>query len=255
MPRWIVINEDGTWNGRSDISPTNVLLFHNACVDAGHVSLYFAGPGDEDENGFFGHLMGGAFGAGCQEICDNSLAAFKAVYQEGDRIAFSAFSRGGSNARSIASTLAKQGYDIDTLFIWETVHAQLPIGRWQQTSLFRDLHVSPKVKRAFHALSLDEDRDAFAPNLMEPRDGITQMVFRGNHADVGGGYQKRGFADISLHWMAENARSGGLEIDPASLPELGSSPSVLHREDWKGSRSKRVFPPHVEFYDGMTRAE
>ncbi len=237
--RWLIYNFDGTWNGRTDISATNVLRFHNALSGDGRVSFYYAGPGDEDENGLLGRFLGGMFGFGCYSIRDAAIAAFDAIYCDGDRIAVTGFSRGAAIARMFASELAKQGYDIDFLGVWDTVFARLPFGRFQKQALFGDLHVSPRVKRAFHALALNEDREAFAPNLIKPRDGIEQVWFTGNHADIGGGYGQRGYADITLNWMVEKANECGLHVHaPLSEP----SPCTQHREDWKGPRSPRDVP-------------
>lgn len=246
--RWLVFNFDGTLNGRTDISATNVLRFHNALSGGGQISFYYAGPGDEDENGFFGRFLGGTFGLGCYSIRDTALEAFDAIYRDGDNIAVTGFSRGAAIARMFTAELAKQGYGIDFLGVWDTVFARLPFGRFQKQALFGDLHVSPNVKCAFHALALNEDRQAFAPNLMEPRDGIEQVWFTGNHADIGGGYEQRGYADITLKWMCEKANECYLNVEP---PISEPSPCTQHREDWRGRRSPRHVPVDAVMYESV----
>ena len=246
--RWLIYNFDGTYNGRTDISATNVLRFHNALSGDRQVSFYYAGPGDEDENGLLGRFLGGTFGLGCYSIRDTALHAFDAIYCDGDRIAVTGFSRGAAIARMFAAELAKQGYDIDFLGVWDTVFARLPFGRFQKQALFGDLHVSPKVKRAFHALALNEDREAFAPNLMKPRAGIEQVWFPGNHADIGGGYEQRGYADVTLKWMCEAAQGCGLDT---GIPVSEPSPCTQHKEDWKGPRSPREIPVDAVMFESV----
>ncbi|MBT6095465.1 MAG: hypothetical protein HOH04_11330, partial [Rhodospirillaceae bacterium] len=45
----------------------------------------------------------------------------------------------------------------------------------------------------------------FINNLMEPREGIVQEWFKGNHADIGGGYEKAGLPDVALQWMIDQS--------------------------------------------------
>lgn len=239
MHRFQVINCDGTRNGRDDESPTNVLRFHRLVAEP-HVSHYFAGPGNEDENNWLNEIAGAAFGVGSDEICDRAYNALSASYRPGDRVGLSGFSRGATNARRIASRVARDGVNGHSpdvyLFVWDTVAAFLPFGPGQQGTLFHDLHMHPKVIQARHAVALDEDRAAFAPNLMNKRDGVVETWFPGNHADVGGGYKDRGLADITLRWMIEQAKECGLTFEPLSDPAIPGQP---HREDFPLRRETR----------------
>lgn len=70
------------------------------------------------------------------------------------------------------------------------------------------------VRRASHALALDEERGPFSPLLWKeppaPATGaqrVEQVWFPGVHSDIGGGYPKQGLSMITLQWMMERARA------------------------------------------------
>ena len=85
--------------------------------------------------------------------------------------------------------------------------------------MFHDLHVSPKVEAAYHAVALDEDRSAFAPNLMNHREGVTEMWFKGVHCDIGGGFEDSRLSDVVLDWMIANAKNHGIIADVETHPD------------------------------------
>ena len=100
------------------------------------------------------------------------------------------------------------------------------------------------VKRACHALSLDDERTTFHPVLWDespvpapgggnpqpinpthyPRltkdEKLTQVWFAGVHANVGGGYPDDSLAGVSLNWMIEEAEECGLQFKPDVLALL-----------------------------------
>lgn len=95
---------------------------------------------------------------------------------------------------------------------------------------FYDNRLSPRVRYARHAISIDEDRATFqrvpwgtigVPN--EPdENGINwfeQVWFAGNHSDVGGSYSENDarLSDIALDWMVVAAARIGLKYDPLYL--------------------------------------
>lgn len=134
------------------------------------------------------------------------------------------------------------------LGVWDTVGA-LGIPSWFPLSdladrkyQFHDLSLSPLVKSARHAVSIDERRVDYAPTLWDniadlnraigvdpsdPRAPYQQKWFPGNHGSVGGGGDRRGLSDQALEWIWDGARTAGLEFDtsPTSrLYELRPSP-------------------------------
>ena len=144
---------------------------------------------------------------------------------------------------------------IDFLGVWDTVGA-LGVPTTILGSLtgqkysFHDTEPSKSVKRAFHALAIDEHRDEFAPTLWTGKvpDGATieQMWFTGAHSDVGGGYRNRRLADIPLTWMADKAKDAGLVFDDNMLPEINEdthlSPYHESRQGW--SLKDRMTPTY-----------
>lgn len=204
--RTLFFNFDGTDNGRDDEVPTNILRLHRGLNASDQVSFYFEGPGNEgDDTGIFEELIGKAFGYGSDVIRDAAISVLEAVYRPGDRIAVTGFSRGAAVARTFCNALSERGvngHKVTVAFLgcFDTVGAYLPFGPSQQ-GLFHDLHVSPIVERAAHAVAIHEDRAAFEPNLMNWRDGIVEAWFPGVHCDVGGGFEDGGLSDAVLEWM------------------------------------------------------
>ena len=236
--RTLIFCFDGTWNGRDDDVPTNILRLHLGMDFPNQISFYFPGPGNEDENGFFMELLGGAFGLGSDGIRDQGLAVLKAAYQPGDRIAVLGFSRGAAIARMFCASIAEDGVgefmpEIEFLGCFDTVGAYLPIGPSQQ-GLFHDLHVSSKVKSGYHAVAMDEDRAAFIPNLMNQRQGIIEVWFPGCHCDVGGGLEETGHSDTVLNWMIDVLSAHGVFTDIPTFPNpdapLGYAEGHYRRE-------------------------
>lgn len=214
--RSILVCLDGTWNGRDDDVPTNILKIHEAAglTAPETISLYFEGPGNDSK--WLTKIFGGAFGAGSMDIRDQAYSALASVYQPDDKIVIIGFSRGAAIARLLCSKIHKWGINdhypsISFLGCFDTVGAFLPVGHFQQGALFHDLHVSPGVKRAFHAVALDENRLSFEPNLMNHRQGIAEVWFPGGHSDIGGGNTSAGLSDIALEWMLEKMTKCGLE--------------------------------------------
>jgi uncharacterized protein (DUF2235 family) len=123
---------------------------------------------------------------------------------------------------------------IKCLGVWDTVGALgFPLRALRQLNDdrygFHDTKLSRIVENAFHAVALDEHREAFKPALWGPIDPsdagqtIQQTWFTGDHADVGGGHEDdRKLADITLRWMQECAESAGLGTKhPSGSTPLG----------------------------------
>jgi len=243
MPRIHILNCDGTRNGRDDEFPTNIRLFHKALVDIdGQLPYYFEGPGN-DESNFIQKFIGGGFGLGCKSIRDMAYNSVAATYQFGDIILGTGFSRGGLVIRTVFDKISKEGingFEPELhLICLDTVCSEFPFGKYQQEPLFGDLHISPKVKNAFHILSSGENRKAFRPVLMNGRDGVEEVWIEGdfNHSDIGGGYEYHGIADRTLRMMAEKATEFvGLTFNPFPAQQELNEP---HYEEGFLRREKR----------------
>ena len=73
------------------------------------------------------------------------------------------------------------------------------------------MKLGQKVRRAYHALAIDEHRKNFAPAIWDtstrlPDQIVEQRWFCGAHSNVGGGYRDRVLSDISFLWMCDKVR-------------------------------------------------
>jgi uncharacterized protein (DUF2235 family) len=91
---------------------------------------------------------------------------------------------------------------------------------------FHDTKLGPHIRSAYHALGLDERREAFQPTLFTQPDHnhtnpIEQVWFPGEHGDVGGGARTVGegipISDVTLNWMMGRARAHGLRLQGPEL--------------------------------------
>jgi uncharacterized protein (DUF2235 family) len=130
----------------------------------------------------------------------------------------------------VAATFRKQySYEprIHFIGVWDTVGALgIPLGVLSglnaQLYQFHDVTLSSFVDFAFHAVAIDEHRKPFAPTLWEQQEVaatagqiLRQMWFAGTHSNVGGGYADCGLSDTTFGWIADGAKSAGLELDDA----------------------------------------
>ncbi|GHB42019.1 hypothetical protein GCM10007094_34030 [Pseudovibrio japonicus] len=125
--------------------------------------------------------------------------------------------------------------EIEFLGVWDTVAALgLP---WKPLSAavnkipgfkheFHDLTLPPSVKNAYHALSIDDEREVFHPVLWNeataPNQIMQQTWFAGVHTDVGGGYADARLSDITFKWMLKHAERSGLRIHGGSRKVLSA---------------------------------
>ena len=118
---------------------------------------------------------------------------------------------------------------IDLVGVWDTVAAyggpiiEMVRGfdRWVWPLSMPDYKLSDSVRRARHALSLDEEREAFLPLPWDEvgsdrPERIRQVWFAGVHSDVGGGYADDALSSIALAWMLDEAKAAGLVFLPAA---------------------------------------
>lgn len=146
---------------------------------------------------------------------------------------------------------------IEAVAVWDTVGALgIPIFTAQHVALdvfqFADKTLSPNVHYARHAIAIDELREDFAPTLWNADPRITQVLFPGAHADVGGGYptqnDESGLSDGALLWMT--AELSGLGVKFLATPTIAPNPDAAGKAHWPWSsllwqllpRAPRSFP-------------
>ena len=138
--------------------------------------------------------------------------------------------------RAENSVVGDSEIPISFLGVWDTVGSLgIPLRglRWitKRDYQFHDTELSGSVKRAYHALAIDERRGPFEPTLWDykPKPGqiVKQVWFAGVHSDVGGGYTKGGLSDIALGWMIEGAKEAGLAFDAEVVEKHPLKPNPL----------------------------
>lgn len=133
--------------------------------------------------------------------------------------------------------------------VWDTVGALgVPFGHIPLISRsnygFLDTDLMIENDRAFHALAIDEHREAFAPTLWAktvavnaapgdsppPRtiEQVEQRWFIGAHADVGGGYEDGILAQIPLNWLMAKAAAHGLTFKDSVVLDGTESEGSIH---------------------------
>jgi uncharacterized protein (DUF2235 family) len=146
--------------------------------------------------------------------------------------AFDAY-RNKDKRQATLATLGAYGLvpaNLTMVGVWDTVGALgIPAILGAVSPLlygFLDTSLSPIVKNAYHAVSIDERREEFPSTLWTslPIQGQTleQVYFCGVHCDVGGGYPDdegtgTALSDITLSWMIAKAQALGLVFDPGVL--------------------------------------
>lgn len=127
--------------------------------------------------------------------------------------------------------------------VWDTVGALgVPkrysfANKFNKKFSFHDIHLTPMVLSARHALAIDETREDFEPSLWQGLDELNrkrgknpddndapylQKWFPGVHCAVGGGGDDRGLSDETLEWIWDGARQNGLEFDTSPSSKIYS---------------------------------
>jgi uncharacterized protein (DUF2235 family) len=132
--------------------------------------------------------------------------------------------------------------------VWDTVRALGIPGSsglviWRHA--FHDATLNARVPYARQALSIDENRQIFVPELWDESEEspeakasgrIKQVWFPGVHEDVGGGFPETELSDLALEWMIKEATAVGhpLIVDMTRLKLRPSHEGIQHdhRTGW-----------------------
>ena len=142
-----------------------------------------------------------------------------------------------NNLKITKTEIKKREFRIRFLGLWDTVAAYgMPIeematgmSQWIWPWMLPDCFLDPRVERACHALSVDDERTTFHPTLWDERheaplapdenkrlflknERISQVWFPGVHSNVGGGYPDDLLAQIPLIWILSEAENAGLVL-------------------------------------------
>lgn len=207
------------------------------------IAFYYSGVGNSIENSPLLDGLGLATGLGADSIVDRAYLDIMRVYRPGDRIFIFGFSRGAAIARLLARAIDQKGaprklwslrlfgrhwtiwksdskqhdVPIDVLGCWDTVGAfgvaktiaGIDFGK---VNAFKDLSIPDNVRQAYHLVALDEQRDSFAPTLMDPDpltpERIIEVWFSGDHSNVGGSWATDKLSDVTLDFMLTRVSSG-----------------------------------------------
>jgi uncharacterized protein (DUF2235 family) len=141
-------------------------------------------------------------------IRDLALAAVREVYQTYDDKAARE-----AKAQAFRAQHGSEPTPPYFLGVWDTVRALGLQGAnifnfWRHR--FHDAFLNAGVDHGRQALSVDENRSAFRPELWDERGApagqITQLWFAGVHTDIGGGYGlRKGLTDHAMQWMVDQA--------------------------------------------------
>lgn len=239
--------------------PSQVVFYDPGVGTGGWEYVEGKKPGEESLKSLSDQLTG----SGLQNNVNDAYRFLMETFETGDRIFLFGFSRGAFTVRSLAGMLYKVGllppgndnlipyaaklYNIEgnvdiahgfrdtfsrrcavhVIGVWDTVSSLVMNAgkRWSSGAL------NPDVKHGYHALSIDEKRKDFPPCLwlddstdLARGQTVEQVWFAGVHSDVGGWYDERGLANISLHWMLKQAKAKGLKIDQARLEARTADP-------------------------------
>ena len=131
----------------------------------------------------------------------------------------------GVGAEIFRRMYSHEEIEVEFVGVWDTVGALgipidgLPVPFLDKYLGFHDTGLSSRVRAAYQALAIDEQRGPFTPTLWRQQEHVEdqtleQVWFAGVHSDVGGGYDDPSLAEIPLLWMVERARGHGLAFQP-----------------------------------------
>ena len=182
------------------------------------------------------------------------------VYEEGDTLYITGFSRGAACARKFACDIAKKGIKvkgrrariknprIELLGVFDTVSDQVGKNQISESSklhrlpssesLGEDGKIAANINKAVHLVALDDDRQfispmPFPPTLMGKEDRVEEVWFPGHHGDLGGWQVHTDLSDGALLYMKTQFEGAGLtfldseEVKPEAFvlpkPRFGSA--------------------------------
>jgi uncharacterized protein (DUF2235 family) len=169
----------------------------------------------------------------------------------------------GFLSRAPTSELVPAG--VEAVAVWDTVGALgIPDyarvegerrGQRLDAFQFANRKLGDKVRHGLHAVAIDERRSDFTPTLWDDRAGVTQALFAGAHADVGGGYPSKnresGLADCALKWMMDELAKLGVKYSAALTHSPAPDPAGVAHEPWTHAPFNKLGVLAREFAPGL----
>ena len=154
---------------------------------------------------------------------------------------------GDATARRFRESYCHESVVIEAVAVFDTVKAlgfRAPfVWKWAEVKhAFHNHRLGPHVRHGFHAIALDETREAFAPVLWTTPPGhqghVEQVWFAGSHGDIGGqlsgAYPARPFTNIPLVWMLEKLEACNLPMPKHWRLRFPTDPHAPRVGSWRG---------------------
>ncbi len=276
MSKNIVICCDGTANQYGKNNTNVVKLYEMIQISENQLNFYDPGVGTSSRALFLpfrklSNALSQGLGLDLNKNVEEAYLYLMNCYEEGDKIFLFGFSRGAHTVRRLADVIGKCGllyrgsdnmvsyvlrmYERDesqevvNLFR-DTYTKKCPVhflGVWDTVSALTKLmprskldgKLSNEIKYAYHAVSIDEKRLQFPPNLFDKssissNQTVEEVWFAGVHSDIGGFYEERGLSNIALKWMFEKAIAVGLVEHADTSAKIQTDAHDKIHESWSG---------------------
>lgn len=164
-------------------------------------------------------------------------------------LAYRHYRRGGKGkaAQAFCNKFCHTKVEVEAVAVWDTVKAlglRLPF-LWRFSDVKHAFHnhaLGHSIQHGFHALALDERRQAYVPVLWSrPKDWtghMEQVWFAGTHGDVGGqltGYEPaRPLANIPFVWMLKRLENCQLPLPEGWERRFPTDPHAPSIGGWRG---------------------
>jgi uncharacterized protein (DUF2235 family) len=155
--------------------------------------------------------------------------------------------RGSDASRTFTRHYCHDRVEIEMVGVWDTVKSlglRLPVlWKWSEPHhSFHDHALGHSIKHGFHALALNESREAFAPVMWDSSDDypghIEQVWFTGSHGDVGGQVgkfpQARPLSNIPLVWMLEKLAACDVPLPEGWRAQFPCDAQAPRMGTWRG---------------------
>ena len=276
MAKNIIICCDGTSNQYGKNNTNVVKLYEMIEIGPHQFNFYDPGVGTSSRSLFIpfrwiSNKLSQGLGLDLHKNVEDAYLYLMNNFEKEDRIYLFGFSRGAHTVRRLAAVLGKCGllyrgsdnmvpyvlrmYDGDEdqsiidnfrktytyacpvylLGVWDTVSA---LTRLIPRSKLDGL-LSSEIQFAYQAVSIDEKRLQFPPNLFSDQNKnanqvIEEVWFAGVHSDVGGSYNEQGLSNIPLKWILNKAKDAGLCVYSDAIESLSLNALEKSHESWRG---------------------